>query len=87
MEAKEKAIELIEKFLPEVRGADRYNYNLEDMNIFIAKKCAIIAIEEICDAINWHEFEPPNEEWDYWNKVKLEVEHYNKPTNNLELPD
>ena len=47
MDPKEKAEQLIEKFLQEVRGGDRYNYNLEDMNFFIAKQCALIAVEEI----------------------------------------
>jgi hypothetical protein len=74
MKPQEKAKELVDKYLLEVRGADRYNYNLESMNVFIAKKCALIAIDEICDAINWHELEPPNKEWDYWNDVKLEIE-------------
>lgn len=47
MTPQEKANELVEKFLPEVRGSDRYNYNLEDMNVFIAKQCAKIAVDEI----------------------------------------
>ena len=47
MTPQEKANELVEKFLSEVRGADRYNYNLEDMNVFIAKQCAKIAVDEI----------------------------------------
>ena len=47
MTPKEKANELVEKFLSEVRGADRYNYYLEDMNVFIAKQCAKIAVDEI----------------------------------------
>lgn len=47
MSPQEKANELVQKYLPEVRGADRYNYNLEDMNVFIAKQCAKIAVDEI----------------------------------------
>lgn len=39
-----KARELVEKYLLEVKGADRYNYNLDSMNIFIAKQCAIIDV-------------------------------------------
>lgn len=44
---KEKANELIARFLPEIQGADRYNYNLEDTNLYIAKQCAKIAVDEI----------------------------------------
>ena len=47
MTPKEKAIELVDYFVMEVRGADRYNHNLESMNIFIAKKCASKTVEEI----------------------------------------
>lgn len=45
MTPKEKAEELVEKYLPEVRGADRYDYNVDAMNIYIAKQCAKIAVE------------------------------------------
>lgn len=41
-------------------------------------RLALISIDEICEAINWHEFETPNKEFDYWNKVKLEIEKLNK---------
>jgi hypothetical protein len=30
----------------EVRGADRYGYNLDSMNLFIAKECAKVAVLE-----------------------------------------
>lgn len=65
----EKAKELIDKFV------------LLDNDIFCSvnypysKQCALIAVDEICEAINWHEFEVPNEEWNYWNKVKQEIEN------------
>jgi hypothetical protein len=38
------------------------------------KQCALIAVDEICEAINWHEFQVPNEEFNYWNRVKLEIQ-------------
>ena len=40
----------------------------------IAKQCAIIAVDEIMHVIDWHEFETPNEELNYWNKVKEEIQ-------------
>lgn len=69
MTPQEKANKLVEKFLPEVRGADRYNYNLEDMNLFIAKQCAKIAVDELindCDASSPFE----QQRLKFWNDVK-----------------
>lgn len=40
-----------------------------------AKQCAIIAVNEILQAIDWHEFETPNKEIEYWNQVKHEIEN------------
>ena len=71
MTPKEKAQELVEKFLPQVRGADRYNYNLEDMNLFIAKQCALIAVDEILILITAID---GTEHWqNYYEKVKTEI--------------
>lgn len=42
-------------------------------NALTIKDCAKVTINEICEAINWHEFEVPNEEIDYWNEVKEEI--------------
>ena len=39
-----------------------------------AKQCALIAIDRICKAIDWYEFETPNQQWEYWDEVKLEIE-------------
>ena len=78
MTSKEKAQELVNKFLLEVRGADRYNYNLESMNVFIAKQCALISVDEIlsipfkinCDASE----RCVNAVMDYYEQVKTEIE-------------
>lgn len=67
---KEKAIELVDVYLLEVRGADRYNYNLEDMNYFIAKQCAKIAVQALiseCEAISQDRAE-------YWKEVLKEID-------------
>jgi hypothetical protein len=69
MTPKEKAQELVDKIKPLCGGYWGGKINKE-----FSKKCVLLAIDEICEAINWHEFEPPNKEWDYWNAVKLEVE-------------
>jgi hypothetical protein len=62
MTPKEKAEELVNKF---------DGVGLQMRNEAIA--CALIAIDEICEAIDWHEFETPNEVLNYWNRVKLEI--------------
>lgn len=63
---KEKAKDLYDKY--EFVYIQNYTSKHE------VKQCILIAIDEICEAINWHELEVPNKEWDYWNDVKLEVE-------------
>ena len=69
MEANEKARELVEKFMQPIDGLYKY-----PMCKDTAKQCALIAVEEICEAIDWHEFEHPNKEWDYWQQVKTEIQ-------------
>ena len=38
------------------------------------KQCALIAVDQIINAIDWHEFETPNKEIEYWNEVKNEMQ-------------
>ena len=79
MTPKEKATELVAKFKSNVYKKafantdfmyDRY-YGLDDE---MAKQCALIAVEQIKDAIFWHPYESPNFELEYWNEVKKEIE-------------
>jgi hypothetical protein len=39
-----------------------------------AKQCALIAVDEIMDAVDWHEFEVPNDVLQFYFKVKQEIE-------------
>jgi len=71
MTPKEKAIELYNKFLNP--SGDTYLYGILEHES--AKECALIAVDEILEAINWHEFETPNKEIEYWEKVKQEIEN------------
>jgi hypothetical protein len=57
MTPKEKAKELIEDF----------------NDALTVKNCAIITVNHIIHVIDWHEFETPNTELDYWNEVKKEI--------------
>lgn len=69
--AKEKGQELVNKFLMEVKGADRYNYNLESMNLFIAKQCALIAVDEIIESLDESLIDS---DIYWWKQVKKEIE-------------
>ena len=78
MTPKEKAQELVDKFIIEVRCADRYNYNLESMNLFIAKQCALIAVEEILKACPIELISSSGKfryTDNYWDEVKTEIEN------------
>lgn len=63
MKPKEKAEELIDKFT-QTNG-----------NAFFAKECALIAVDEIIDAIDWHEYEVPNDQLKFWFEVKAAIEN------------
>ena len=56
---KDKARELIESF----------------SDASTLKQCATIAVNEIIDAIDWHEYDTPNNELNYWLDVR---KHINK---------
>jgi len=66
MEAQEKANELVNKFL-------QYTPADKDVEYEYAIKCALIAVDEILDAIDWHELESPNNEITFWEEVKNEI--------------
>jgi len=63
MTPQEKAQELVDKF----------NYESKHYLMLDAKQCALIAVDEIIGAIDWHEFETPNKELTYWQQVKHEI--------------
>ena len=74
MTPKEKALDLMDRFYPYSLVTDMLSNVLEGHSKTKAKELSQIAIDEICEAINWHEFEVPNEEFNYWNRVKLEIQ-------------
>ncbi len=39
-----------------------------------AKECALVAVDEIIEAIDWHKFDTPNQEFQFWQEVKQEIE-------------
>lgn len=64
MTAKEKALQLVDKFSL---------VGLQQREEGIA--CALIAVDEILLAIDWHEYEYPNEQFEYWHEVRTEIEN------------
>jgi len=60
MKAKDKAKELVAKFLND-ELSNHINYSL-------AKECALITVDEILACYNW-----PSRELAYWQDVKTEI--------------
>ncbi len=69
MTPKEKAASLVDRYLDEVFNETDVNFPLE-----LPGRLAIIAVNEIIKAIDWHYYETPNNEIEYWQQVKYEIE-------------
>lgn len=63
MTEKEKAVELY----------SMYN-SFGKLNDSEVKECALLSVDEIIDAIDWHQFEVPNDQLKFWFNVKKEIE-------------
>ena len=75
MTPKDKAVELVDKYRTCIRIADKYDNNVSEDEIYLAKQCALIAVDEIlksnpCKFIVY-EYEINR---DYWQEVKQEIE-------------
>jgi hypothetical protein len=70
MTPKEKAIELVWKYLPILEG-----WKNEDSNL--SKQCAIIAVDEIAKCTKYENQKFNNDRFseDYWQQVKQEIEN------------
>ena len=64
---KQKAKELVNKYIPHIAGADRYNSTLGIYDKHISKQCALIAVDEILHTC-------VESMMYYWNEVKQEIE-------------
>ena len=65
---KEKAQELYDKYYIVCQ-----EFTEEIQCSIQAKQCAKIAVDEIIEAIDWHYYETPNNEIEYWQEVKHEL--------------
>lgn len=70
MTPREKAIELLMEYeyLVNTSFDCEIEYKLPNM-----KECALVTVDKIIEAIDWHESDTPNNEFNYWNKVKEEI--------------
>jgi hypothetical protein len=73
MTPKEKSEELFNGFYMILLDSDS-DKGEEVLVSILAGKCAILCVDEIISAIDWHDFEIPNKKFEYWNEVKLEIE-------------
>ena len=75
---KEKAEELVDKFYQTTPNEYFVNEPIGIKGRYKsweqAKQCALIAVEEIKEAIFWHPYERPYFELEYWNEVMQEIE-------------
>ena len=68
MTPKEKAEELVDKYLPWTR-----DWDIEKYAFLNAKQCALIAVDEITSIkLLW--FQKDTKELNYWQEVKQEIE-------------
>jgi hypothetical protein len=69
MTAQEKAKELVDK----LARIDGYQDSIDLSTCLDEIEYALIAVDEILQAIDWHKFETPNVEIDFWQEVKNEL--------------
>lgn len=69
---KQKAEELVNKYIPHIAGADRYNSTLGIYDKYISKQCALIAVNEII-SIKTLWFQKDTKDIDFWKEVKEEL--------------
>jgi len=81
MTPKEKAVELVKKYLLKVKidtrtvGESDVIISNGEIRIETAKHCALIAVDEILNSIVWHYFEgSAKAEDNWWREVKQEIE-------------
>lgn len=69
---KEKAIDLVNQYRMILMNEDT-DCGCEILCTSIAIKNALVAVGEIIDAIDWHDFDTPNKQFNYWYDVKKEL--------------
>lgn len=70
---KQKANELFNKFYMTLFDSDS-DKGEEILVSILAGKCAILCVDEIISAIDCHDFQTQNKEFEFLNEVKFELE-------------
>ena len=75
---KQKAEELVNKYIPHIAGADRYNSTLGIYDKEISKQCALIAVDEIINSLENYgkesdELQNMENNFRYWQEVRQEL--------------
>lgn len=78
---KEKAKELVDKFMPYADGVDRQeDHDQIEEHLENAKQCAILAVNEILNWVPQFEYGQGEKtttlEYDYFQEVKQEIKNY-----------
>ena len=71
MSAQDKAKQLVEKYRTYVRLADKYDLNLGSDEMYIAKECSLLTVDELIKHFAQIE---PYLGVEYWREVKTEIE-------------
>jgi hypothetical protein len=71
MKPKEKAKELFVKFIEDTKDWSELDGYV--VNEYSAKQCALIAVDEIIEALSFHSWQNRNE-IEYYEEVKQEIE-------------
>lgn len=77
MTSKEKAKELFNIMSNQTYSYQEYagaHYSICEIGYEAGKKCALIAVDEIIEAIDWHDYDFPNITMEYWQEVKKEID-------------
>ena len=74
MTPKENAQKLVDKYRTYIRMADKYGYNLADDEIYLAKQCAIISVDEMIDELddNYDTTHSLDRKL-YWYEVRVQI--------------
>jgi hypothetical protein len=74
MTPEEKALSIVNTYRMILMNEDT-DCGCEILCTSIAIKNALVTINEIIDAIDWHEYETPNKELNYWLDVRKEIQN------------
>lgn len=70
-QVRDKALEIMNRFYI----VCAYRQKNRDHIRIKAKECSLIAVDLILNSIDWHEFETPNNEIQFWNEVRTEIQN------------